>query len=182
MSTPDIKVLLSADGVEQVLSAFRKVQGEGKKLDASSRNAAGGSKLLNEALGDMKGLLPQLGIAAAVTGLGMMSKHALDTADSMGKLAQKTGMSAEAISVYAFAARTADVEQQTLDKSLIKFTRTMDDVDEGSKTAAGAVKRLFGSADALNGLSMDERLRKVVDALGKMGRKYLGMQNQRWIC
>lgn len=168
MSAPDIKVLLSADGVEQVLAAFRKVQGEGQKLEKASKGAASGSKLLNEALGDMKGLLPQLGIAAAVTGLGAMGKQALDTADNAGKLAQKTGLTTETISVLGFAARTADVEQEGLNTSLIKFTRTMDEVDGGGKKAAEAVRLLFGDENALQGLSMDERLKKVVDALGQM--------------
>lgn len=168
MSAPDIKVLLTAEGVEQVLAAFRKVQSEGKAVEAATKRSAGGVGLMNEALGDMKSLLPQLGIAAAVTGMVAMGKQALDTADGMGKLSQKTGISTETISVLGFAARTADVEQEALNTSLVKFTRTMDEVDSGGKKAAEAVRLLFGDENALQGLSMDERLKKVVDALGQM--------------
>lgn len=168
MSAPDIRVKLSPEGTEEVLAAMRKVMAEGKKVEAATKNSAGGVSMLNQALGDMKGLLPALGIATAVRGMASMGKQALDTADGMGKLSQKTGLTAETISVFSFGARTADVEAEALNKSLVKFARTMDDVDQGGKDSGAAVKTLFGSDKALAGLSMDERLKKVVDALGQM--------------
>ncbi len=168
MSAPDIRVLLSAQGVEQVLAAFRNVQAEAQRAQNATRNASGGANLLNEALGDLKTLLPQLGIAVAVTGLAAMVKQALETADGVGKLNQKTGLTAETISVYSFAARTADVEQKNLNGAMIKFAQTMNDVEAGGTQATGAVRQLFGSANALDGLSMDEKLRKVTDELAKL--------------
>ena len=167
-NTPDIGVKLSAQGVEQVLAALQKVQTEARKTAKAAKEGGGGFGVLNAALSDMSGLLPQLGIAAAVTGVVALTKSALDLADGMGKLNQKTGITTETISVFAFAARTADVETETLNKSFIKFARTMDEVDSGSKDASGAVQELLGSSKALDGLSMDDKLRKVVDQLGKM--------------
>jgi len=168
MATPDIRVKLSPEGTQEVLAAMRKVMAEGKQMEAATKRSAGGVGLMNEALGDLKGLIPALGIAAGVQGLISMGNQALDTADGMGKLSQKTGISTETISVFGFAARTADVEQESLNTSLIKFSRTMDEVDSGGKKAAEAVRLLFGDENALQGLSMDERLKKVVDALGEM--------------
>lgn len=168
MAAPDIRVKLSPEGTQEVLAAMRKVMADGKQMEAATKKSAGGVGLMNEALGDMKGLIPALGIAAGVQGLVSMGTHALETADGIGKMAQKTGLSAETLSVYSFAARTADVEQESLNKGLNKFTLAMDAVDAGSAEAAAAVKDLFGSDKALNGLSMDQRLKKIVDALGQM--------------
>lgn len=164
MSAPDIRVLLSAQGVEQVLAAFRRVQTEAER----AQRAGSAANVLNDALSDLKGLLPQLGIAAAVTGMAAMAKQALETADSVGKLNQKTGLTAETISVYSFAARTADVEQKNLNGAMIKFAQTMNEVEAGGTQATGAVRQLFGSASALDGLSMDEKLRRVTDELAKL--------------
>lgn len=164
MSAPDIRVLLSAQGVEQVLAAFRRVQTEA----ARTSQAGSGASVLNDALSDLKGLLPQLGIAAAVTGMAAMAKRALETADSVGKLNQKTGLTAETISVYSFAARTADVEQKNLNGAMIKFAQTMNEVEAGGTQATGAVRQLVGNANALDNLSMDEKLRKVTDELAKL--------------
>lgn len=168
MSAPDIRVKLSPEGTEEVLAAMRKVAAEGRQIEAATKKSAGGVSLMNQALGDLKGVLPALGIAAAVRGLASMGKQALDTADGVGKLSQKTGLTAETISVYSFAARTADVEQATLNTSMVKFAQIMNEVDEGGKEASGAVRQLFGSDKALAGLSMDERLKKVTTALGQM--------------
>jgi hypothetical protein len=164
VSAPDIRVLLSAEGVQQVLAAFRQVQTAANQTS----QAGSGANVLNEALSDLKGLLPQLGIAAAVTGMAAMAKQALETADSVGKLNQKTGLTAETISVYSFAARTADVEQKNLNGAMIKFAQTMNEVEAGGTQATGAVRQLFGNASALDGLSMDEKLRKVTDELAKL--------------
>jgi len=164
VSAPDIRVLLSAQGVEQVLAAFRRVQTEAER----AQRAGSAANVLNDALSDLKGLLPQLGIAAAVTGMAAMAKQALETADSVGKLNQKTGLTAETISVYSFAARTADVEQKNLNGAMIKFAQTMNEVEAGGTQATGAVRQLFGSASALDGLSMDEKLRRVTDELAKL--------------
>lgn len=164
MSAPDIRVLLSAEGVQQVLAAFHQVQ----NAASAAQNATGGANVLGDALNDLKDLLPQLGIAAAITGMAGMAKQALETADAVGKLAQKTGLTAETISVYAFAAKTADVEQEALNASMIKFTRTMNEVEAGTSSATSAVTQLFGSANALDDLTMDEKLRKVTDALSKL--------------
>lgn len=169
MSAPDIRVVLSADGVEQVLSAMRKVQTEVRKTGQGARESATGWGSLKQIASEFTGgILPQLGAAAAGAALVGLGKKALETADGIGKLSQKTGVSAETLSVFAFAARTADVESQTLSKSFQIFTRTMNQVDQGGREASDAVKELFGSASALNGLTMDERLKKIVDALGQM--------------
>lgn len=169
MSAPDLKIVLSSEGVQQVISAFRAVEREEARLVNQTKQASAAMSSLKQVGKEFAGgILPQLGAAAAGAALLGLGKSALDTADSIGKLGQKTGITAETLSVFSFAARTADVEAGTMNKSFQFFARTMADVDAGSKDATAAVTALFGSATALNGLTMDERLRKITDALGSM--------------
>ncbi|HXE90482.1 MAG TPA: hypothetical protein VNK82_05900 [Terriglobales bacterium] len=106
-----------------------------------------------------------------------MTKRALETADTLGKLEQKTGISVETLSTLAFGARTADVEQEQLQKGLIQFVKTLDDYNQGVKTARDATRQLFGNADALKGLSETDALQKVINGLAKLepGAKRTGL-------
>ena len=98
----DIRVKLSAQGVEEVVRALQRVRTEARK---TGKDSAKDFSLLNSAVSDFKTLLPSLSVAAAVTGIGAMVKKVLDTADAMGKLSQKTGVSTEALSVLNIAAK-----------------------------------------------------------------------------
>lgn len=165
----DIRVKLSAQGVEEVVRALQRVRTEARK---TGKDSAKDFSLLNTAVDDFKSLLPGLSVAAAVTGIGAMVKEALDTADAMGKLSQKTGVSTEALSVLNIAAKTADASFEQVSGGIIKFNKTMGDLDRGSADAGAAVKRLLGNSKALNGLNTEQRLLKVVDAIGKMESGY----------
>ena len=165
----DIRVKLSAQGVEEVVRALQRVRNEARK---TGKDSAKDFSLLNSAVSDFKSLLPDLSVAAAVTGIGAMVKKALDTADAMGKLSQKTGVSTEALSVLNIAAKTADASFEQVSGGIIKFNKTMGDLDRGSADAGDAVKRLLGNSKALNGLNTEQRLLKVVDAIGKMESGY----------
>ncbi len=168
---PDVRVRLSAEGVDEVVRALGKIRAASEKAGKSAGKGKGFG-LLNEALEDMKGLLPQLGIAAAVAGLGALAKRAVDTADKIGKLSAKTGVSAQAISVFNVAGKTADATFEQLSGGLVKFNKTMGDLDRGSKDAGEAVRLLFGNSKALEGLNSEQRLLKVVDAIGRMEAGY----------
>lgn len=168
---PDVRVRLSAEGVDEVVRALDKIRAASDKAGKSAGKGKGFG-LLNEALGDMKGILPQLGIAAAVAGLGALAKRAADTADQVGKLSAKTGVSAQALSVLNVAGRTADVTFEQISGALVKFNKGMGDLDRGSKEAGEAVRLLFGNSKALEGLNTEQRLLKVTDAIGRMEAGY----------
>lgn len=165
----DIRVKLSAEGVEDVVRALKRVEKQAKDTGASGKKGIG---LMNEALGDMGGMLPTLGVGAFVAGLGALVSKALETADAIGKLSDKTGVSAETISVLTVAGKTADATFEQISGGLIKFNKNMADLDRGSSEAAQSVRLLFGNSKALNGLNTEQRLLKVVDAVGSLEKGY----------
>ncbi len=163
MATPDVRVRLSAEGVQEVVNALKRVQDEATK---AGRGAAGGFGLFNGALLDLKSLLPKLGLAAAVAGMGALLKNALSTADGMGKLAQKTGATTETLSVLSLAATTADVSQEQLEKGLLKLSRSLDELQAGSKQASEAFRRIGLSAKDMEGLDTGEAFKLIAEKLG----------------
>lgn len=161
----DMQVRLSAAGVDEVVRALQRVQNQAQQ---TGKAAGKGMGLLNDALGDLKGLLPQLGVAAAVGGLVVMTKRALESADAIGKLSQKSGIGTQTLSALKLAGDLADASFEQLSKGLLKFNKFMGELDEGSSSAAAAVRRLFGDSGALNGLNAEQRLIKVGEAIGKL--------------
>src|SRR5262249_21378921 len=129
---PDVRVRLSAEGVDEIVRAFQKVAAAGKK---SGGEGAKGLKLLSGALGDVAGLLPTITVAAGATGLALLVKDAIESADAMGKLSAKTGVSTETLSTLAFAADLADANFDQLSGGLVKFNKTMGDLDRGGSEA-----------------------------------------------
>src|SRR6185369_11007802 len=112
--TPDVRVRLSAEGVNEVVAAMRKVQAEAAKTD--------GIKALQKGFEDLKNsLLDGIGIAAAVGGLMELGKTAIDNAVNIGLLSQKVGTSVETLSVLSVAAKEAEVSQEQMGTGLEKL-------------------------------------------------------------
>lgn len=143
MSTPDVRVRLSAEGVKEVVAALKTVQAQ---ADRSSRSAAGGLGSIKKIAGELKGLLPAIGLAAVTAGLVGMGRAALASADAMGKLAEKTGSSVEDASALVVAGRLVDVSQQQVQTALAKTAIAVGELQAGSKTAARSFAQLGLSA------------------------------------
>lgn len=177
MPQPDVRIRLSAEGVTEVVNAFKKIQAEADKAKKSSA-------LAGEVKQQLQGLaaefLPELAIGSAVAGFVEMTTKTIELAAGMEHLHAKTGISTEALSVYSLAAREAGTDQESFNKGLVKAARFFDEYDKGARNAKDAVTQLFGNEDALKGLPDDERLRKVVDALAKLepGAKRTGLAIQ----
>ena len=168
-AAPDVRIRLSAEGVQEVVAAFRQIQAEAARTAQASRTAGEGHAFLNKQLASLKSLLPMLGVAALVAGFISAAKSGIELADDLGKLQQKTALTGDTLSTLAFAARFADVEQEALGKGLVRFTKSMDDYDKRATTARGAIKALFGDPNALQGLNMDQRLQKIVQRMAELG-------------
>ncbi|WP_291015017.1 hypothetical protein [Hydrogenophaga sp.] len=101
----DAKIVLSA--VDQTRAAFE-----------SAKKGLGG---VGSAALSVKGTLATLGLGAVATALVSNVKAAANYADEMSKLAQRAGVTTEAISGLAYAARLGDVDNQALAQGLRKL-------------------------------------------------------------
>jgi hypothetical protein len=166
-SQDDVRYRLSAEGIDEVVNAFRRVQREAEKSGKGTTQAFAGLKQVGANV--QRGILAIAAVVtAAAAGFTLLAKRALDSADAVGKLEQKTGITVETLSTLSFAARTAALDQEQLEAALIRFARSMDDYDRGTRAARDATQQLFGSSKALEGLDTDTRLLKTFEALGKV--------------
>jgi uncharacterized protein YukE len=134
-NTPDVRVRLSAEGVDEVVNAMRRVQAEAKKTD--------GVKAMQAAFSDLKStLIGGLGIAAAVEGLVGLGKKAIENAVNIAHMQEKLGASAEMLSVLSVAAEDAGVSQEDLGTGLQRLAKSMDGAAQGVSKPQDAFRRL----------------------------------------
>ena len=165
MANPDIRIRLSAEGVQEVVTALRKVQAE---ADKTGKGTAAGVGLANKALGEMTGLFkslfPIVGITGAVLGLVNLAKNAFRSADAMEKLSQKTGLAVETLSILSSTAKKVDVDPERLEKGLIKFAKARDELVGGNKDMEEAFRRgVAVHVDHLDELALAERVAERLD-------------------
>ena len=131
MPAPEINVRLTADGVQDVVNAFRRVQQEAQ---ATKEKTA----LLNETMQQLGELLPVITIGAAVMKMVELGKGAMESAVSIGKLAQETGASVGTLSVLAMAAHDVGISQDEMGSALTKLARNQEQASNGNAKAKKA--------------------------------------------
>ena len=97
---------------------------------------------LSSAASKVNSLLTGLGAALSVAGLLAAGKHALETADNLAKLSQKTGMSVESLSLLRPIAEQSGVSLEGLAKGIKKLSSAMVEAAGGSKEQADTFLRL----------------------------------------
>lgn len=133
--------------------AAKMMEKRAKEIDAQARK-------IGQAFGVAAG--------AAIVGLGALVKKSIDAADEMSKLAQKTGVSIEALSQLNYAASLSGIDG--LGDSLAKFNRSIAEAAQGTKAQEGAFKALgIEIKDAAGNLKSTETLfEEVAEALSKI--------------
>src|SRR5512146_1732642 len=150
----DVKVTLTAD--DQATEIVRKLAGAVKQLDAQQRSsnaglkdAANASRTAESAFSGFQKAIA--GVAAALGAIRVIEfvRDTIQAADQIGKLAQKTGATTEALSVLAVAASTADLSQESLGNSLKFLARSFTELQQGVPATAEAFASLGLSAKDL---------------------------------
>lgn len=164
MSTPDIRVRLSPEGVKEVLDALKTVQGQ---ADRVARSSAGGFNLMRSAASQLKALLPAIGLAGVTAGFVAMTRNALNSADALDDLSQKVGASAENLSVLQYQAGISG-GLESLEANLTRLAVRLGDLDRGSRQAQDAFGRLGLTAEDFAGLDTAQAFDLIAQRLGKV--------------
>ena len=112
--------------------------------------------------------LSKVGAVAAgvgVGGLAALVKGQMSAIDSTTKMADRIGISVEALVGLRHAADLTGVSATTLDMSLQRMTRRVAEAAQGTGEARGALQELGLSAKAMHALSPDEQFRRFADAM-----------------
>jgi hypothetical protein len=149
MSTPDVRVRLTPEGVAEVVAALKKVQAESANANRASAKGVG---VITQSLRELKGLIPTIGFAAVVGGFLALTKRALESADATGKLQQKVGGTTEELSGLTLAFRQNNSSQEELAGLLRQTTLRMDELRTGSSQVPEELSRIGITVADIKGL------------------------------
>lgn len=136
-----LRAKMSADHA-QFTSDMGKARAGAEKAGKGIEAAMGRLKTsFNNTITTVNRLGGMMAVAAA-TGMAMMIKSAINTADHMSKTAQKIGISTEALSTLTYAASISGVELETLQKGLQKLSKGVLDASTGTGDAKDALAAL----------------------------------------
>ena len=125
---------------------------------------------LDGTVGKMKGAFMALGGVALVGGFVAAIKGAIDTADSLNDLRQKTGIAVEELDALGFAAKLNGTTLEAVSGALGKMAKNMAEASSGSKEAIGIFAQ-FGISQAemkSGSISTTEALARVADKIAAM--------------
>ena len=126
MASDRAQILITA--VDQTRSALAQVKANLEGLSVAANK--------------VNGVLASLGAALSLGALVAAGKAALDTADNLSKLSQKTGISVESLSLLKPIAEQSGVSLEGLAKGMQKLATAMVEAAGGSKEQVEAFSRL----------------------------------------
>jgi hypothetical protein len=158
--TPDVKVRFTAEDTG-VAAAIKQLVSSLQELKQKQQETAESAFSLRDAYRTIIEL-------AVVEKIREFGKAAFDSAVNIERMSQKTGLSAQTLSVYGKAAEDVGVSQDSVDKSLTKLQQNIVKFQAGGAQGAAAFKALGLAQKDFVGLNSDQKLTLVTDALGKM--------------
>lgn len=139
-----LKIKADVTGEGQIAALGRSLGG----LQSTAAKATGGLKGMLASAGGLSGALGALAPAVSAVGLGAMAKGAIDAADDMNDLSQKTGVSVEQLSRFQQAANASGTSIEGVGNAMLKLNRNL---ASGNTGAAEALKSLGLSATDASG-------------------------------
>src|SRR5258708_1658190 len=161
---PEIKVRLTAEDTG-VSSAIKELGNQLKNLKKQQDETAISGLSLKKAF-------EGIAVAAGLLELGRIGKEAFDSAVNIGKMADKTGITTQTLSVFHKVADEVGASTETVDKSLIKAAKSITEFEQGSSKAAKGFQILGITQKDFANLKPDEKLALVTDRVGKMGASF----------
>lgn len=126
MASDRARILITA--VDQTKSALESVKS--------------GLRSLSDTAGKLNGALAALGAVASVAGLTAMAKQAIDTADNLNDLAQRTGVSVESLSTLGRVAEQSGADLAGLGRGFKGLSTRLFEAAGGSRETQATFARL----------------------------------------
>lgn len=161
-------------------------------MDTAKRTVGGAMSSIEGAVSSAKNALIGLGALGLTSFFVNQVKGAIDLADELNKLSQRTGFSAESLSQWRYAAKLADVSNETLSKSVRDLNKSIAQGLAGDKeklanfSALGITLRdTSGKVKTTEQVMLDiaDAFSKTDDAQGKVevGSKLMGRAAEEMI-
>ena len=134
-------------GTEKVLRRVNRMERQFKNMIGTTGRLAGAFVAL-----------------AGVGGMGALLKTSLSTVDSLGKTADKLGITTEKLTELRFAAELSGVSVNSFDMAIQRMVRRIAEAGVGTGEAKKAIAELGLNAQRLAQQSPDEQMRVLADA------------------
>jgi hypothetical protein len=157
---PEIKVKLTAEDTG-VSAAIKELTSQLKNLKKQQDETATSGLSLKKAF-------EGIAAAGALLKLTEFGKQAFDSAINIGKMADKTGLTTQSLSVFHHVAEEVGVETGAVDKALTKAAKSITEFEQGSTKAAKGFQILGITQKDFAGLKPDEKIALVTSRLGGM--------------
>lgn len=150
----------------QLLANMARLQ---KDMDDAKRTVGGAMSKIESSVATAKGALIGLGAVGLAASFANSLKGAIDLADSMNKLSQRTGIAAEDLSQLQYAARLADVSSDSLTSGMKKLNVSIAGGIAGDKEKVATFKALGITLTDVQGRtkSADQVLLAIADTFAK---------------
>ena len=158
-----LKIKAMVTGEEGLTSMAKSLGG----LKKGAENASGGLKSMLTSAGGLSGALGSLVPLVSGVGLAAMAKGAIDAADNLNDLSQKTGVSVESLSQWKQAAEAGGTTIDVVGNAMLRLSRGMvqaaTDTDEYGQTAEEALQQATQAVED----GEDRQIQAVQDAADK---------------
>lgn len=150
------------------IDLIARIGGFTQGMDKASREAQRKAKEIDAALGKIGANIGAAAVAGATiltATLVTLGRQAIDAADQIGELSEKTGISTESLSRLGFAAKMSGSDLESLTAALPRFAKNATEAASGSKAQSEAFAAIGVSATDAEGRvkSMDSLLLEVAD-------------------
>jgi hypothetical protein len=157
---PEIKVKLTAEDTG-VSAAIKELTSQLKTLKKQTDETAESSLSLKKAF---EGIVA---VGGAIE-FGRIGKDAFDSAINIGKMADKTGLTTQTLSVFNHVADEVGVSTEAVNKGLVRAAKSITEFEQGSAKAAKGFQLLGITQKDFAGLKPDEKIALVTTRLGQM--------------
>jgi len=163
MANEDVRVRFSAEGLADVVTAFRTVSSESKK---SAAEAGGAWEEFGDQVKDLgKELLGFLAIGELFDGFKESVAQAFERADQIDDFSKATGLSTDAVQGLTAAATKNHIAVDQVEASIGKLTVTIGKARQGQKDALAPFDELKINFQELQKLSPDEQFQEIASKL-----------------
>jgi hypothetical protein len=153
-------------GMAQVQAAMARLKGVATTMGTGiGKGFAGAQGALSGFSKSVLSLPAAIAGSVAVTGLVALAKNFADAGSAVDDMAQRTGMSAEAVSSLGYAAKLSGTDVGTLEKGVRKMQMGIADAAAGVPGAVDKFNALGLSVDDLAKMSPDEQFIAIADKL-----------------
>ena len=146
--------------------SFKKMRTSSKKFGASIKKARGAIGGMAKAFGP---LLAAIGGAVSIMKIYAGINESFDRKDSLGKTADKLGLTTEALAALNLQAEKAGTTTQNMEMSIQRMNRRIAEAAEGTGAAKDQIQAFGLSAEELMKMKPDEAFAMISEEINKLG-------------